>query len=94
MAPGRAPKTQSTFAGLAYFARAKSGGTCALTLSDSAWADIIQNGESVPSDDFTGASGCPGVRKSVKFTLAADPFIVQISGAAKNKIALTLTRAP
>jgi hypothetical protein len=41
----------------------------------------------------TGAPGCAGVRKSVKFELSAAPFIVQISGAAKKSIALVLTPA-
>jgi hypothetical protein len=33
----------------------------------------------VKSGAFSGATGCEGIRKSVKFELAAAPFIIEIS---------------
>ena len=91
MAPERAPKTTNSFAGLAHFAGAGKPGTYKLTLSDGAWTDIIQDGKYVKSIAFSGAEGCSGVRKSVKFALGPSPFIVQISGASKDTIAFVLT---
>jgi hypothetical protein len=93
MAPERAPKSADSFAGLVHFAGAAKPGAYKLTLSDAAWADIIQDGKFVKSIAFTGATGCTGVRKSVKFELSAAPFVVQISGAANESIAFVLTPA-
>ena len=47
-----------------------------ITLSDEAWIDVVQNGASVKSSDFSGQKNCPGVRKSVRFPLAAGPATI------------------
>ena len=42
-------------------------------LSDDAWIDVIQNGRYARSVGSTGRSDCPGVRKSVRLDLDAEP---------------------
>ncbi len=40
---------------------------------------------------FSGATGCEGVRKSVKFALARGPLIIELSGTTAHAIALVVT---
>jgi class 3 adenylate cyclase len=40
----------------------------------------LKDGHEVKSSAFSGATGCDGVRKSVKFELAAAPFIEKSVG--------------
>ena len=64
-----------------------------ITLSDEAWVDVVQNGARVKSSDFSGQKACPGVRKSVRFDLAAGPATLQISNAESAKINLAIAPA-
>ena len=89
--PERAPKS-GTFGAVVKFTLAKAG-AYEVTLSDEAWADVIQGGARVKSSDFSGQKGCPGVRKSVKFSLAAGPAALQISNAEAQKINLAVAPA-
>ena len=43
------------------------------------------------STAFSGALGCEGVRKSVKFDLAAAPFTVELSGVKADSIKLVIS---
>ena len=52
--------------------------------------DVVQDGHRVRSTAATGATGCEGVRKSVKFELAASPFTVQLTGIEANTIGLVI----
>jgi len=45
----------------------------------------------VKSTAFSGALGCEGVRKSVKFDLAAAPFTVELSGVKTDSIKLAVS---
>jgi hypothetical protein len=65
--------------------------TYRITLSQGAWIDVFQDGHEVKSSAFSGATGCDGVRKSVKFELAAAPFIIEISGTTARVIAIAVT---
>ena len=51
----------------------------------------MQDGHRVRSTAATGAIGCEGVRKSVKFELAASPFTVQLTGIEANTIGLVIS---
>jgi len=90
-APGRAPKP-GTFGGVVKTSISKAG-PYQITLSDEAWIDVVQNGASVKSSGFSGQKTCPGVRKSVRFDLAAGPATVQISNAEVAKIMLAVAPA-
>ncbi|HYA07822.1 MAG TPA: hypothetical protein VEF90_18185, partial [Xanthobacteraceae bacterium] len=66
-------------------------GTYKVTLSAAAWVDVVQAGRLIKSKAFSGAVGCAGIRKSVKFDLAAAPFTIEISGVAADAIRVALT---
>src|SRR5215471_3154125 len=80
VAPERAPKSSNTFAGFIQAPAPAQSGTYKITLSSEGWIDVVQNGERLKSIAATGATGCEGARKSVKFELAKTPFTVQFSG--------------
>jgi hypothetical protein len=40
--------------------------------------------------DESGLGDCPGLRKSVRLELTAAPFVLQFSGVAADKIAVTI----
>jgi len=89
--PERAPKSPASFAGFVKAAAPPRAGTYKITVSAPAWIDVAQAGKLVKSSTFSGAVGCDGIRKSVKFDLAAAPFTVEISGVEANSIRLAIT---
>ncbi len=90
MAPERAPKLANSFAGFLSVPAPRQSGY-KVTLSSEAWIDVVQDGHFLKSSAHTGASGCTGIRKSVKFNLDAAPFIVQLSNVPANKIGVVIT---
>ena len=90
--PEHAPISGGTFAGFIQVAAPARSATYRITVSDAAWIDVVQNGQTVKSSDFSGATGCEGVRKSVKFVLAAVPFTIQLSSVAANAIKIAVSR--
>jgi hypothetical protein len=40
---------------------------------------------------FSGATGCEGIRKSVKFDLKAEPFAVQLTNVPNNSIGVAIS---
>jgi hypothetical protein len=60
-------------------------------LSAEGWIDVAQAGQAVKSTAFSGAMGCEGIRKSVKFDLAAAPFTVELSGVKADSIKLAVS---
>ena len=52
---------------------------------------VAQSGSTVKSTAFSGALGCEGIRKSVKFDLAAAPFTVELSGMKSDSIKLAIS---
>lgn len=87
--PERAPK-DSTFAGFAGFRNVPSAGLYTISLSAGAWVDVLQDGHLLKPVAFSGATDCEGIRKVVKYTLAAGPFVLQISGAEKDSITIAI----
>lgn len=83
--PERKPK-DGTFAGFARFQKAPKAGTYTISLSAGAWVDVVQDGETLKPMEFSGATDCAGIRKTMKYDLAAGPFVIQISGATENTI--------
>ena len=84
VAPERAPKPDR-FAGVATLPKVAAG-LYQITLSQEAWIDVAENGGLVKSSNFSGQPDCPGVRKSVRFKLAAGAVTVEISNATADKI--------
>ena len=91
IAPERPPKSQNTFGGYIQIAAPAKADTYRITLSSPGWIDVVQDGHRVRSTAATGATGCEGVRKSVKFELGASPFTVQLSGVGANTIGLVIS---
>lgn len=79
MTPGRTPRFAASSAGFVRLTL-PAAGTYQVTLSSGAWLDAVQDGRYIKPKAFSGARGCAGVRKSVRFDLAAGPFILQVSG--------------
>jgi hypothetical protein len=90
-APERTPKSPDTFAGFFEVPAPKRPGSYKITLSAEGWVDVTQSGNAVKSTAFSGALGCEGVRKSVKFDLAAAPFTVELSGIKADSIKLAIS---
>ncbi len=71
--------------------RAKPG-TYKITLTEGAWIEVVQDGHAVKSGAFSGATGCDGVRKSVKFDLNGGPFIIELSGTKAQAVGVVVTQ--
>jgi hypothetical protein len=89
--PEPVPKSPDTFAGFFQAPAPKQPGGYKITLSAEGWIDVTQSGNTVKSTAFSGALGCEGIRKSVKFDLAAAPFTVELSGVKTDSIKLVIS---
>jgi hypothetical protein len=90
-APERAPKSPTAFAGFVQAPAPAKPGSYKVTLSSEGWIDVIQDGQTVKSSAFSGAMGCEGIRKSVKFDLAAKPFTVELSNMPADIVRIAIT---
>jgi hypothetical protein len=90
--PERTPKSPDTFAGFFQAKAPPQAGSYKMTLSAEGWIDVAQSGNTVKSTAFSGALGCEGVRKSVKFDLAAAPFTVELSGVKADEIKIVISK--
>jgi hypothetical protein len=90
--PERVPQSDKTFAGFIEASAPARRGAYKITLSSDGWIDVVQDGRRLKSIAATGATGCDGVRQSVKFELAAVPFTVQLSGVEANSVGLAISR--
>ena len=91
--PERAPKSPTAYAGFVRVAGITKPGIYNVTLSGEAWIDVIQDGHFIKSKTFSAAVGCPGLRKSVKFDLAAAPATIQLSGVSTGSIRMIVSPA-
>ena len=89
--PERAPKSPTSFAGFVQIAAPPRAGTYKITLSSEGWIDVVQDGHVVKSAAFSGATGCEGVRKSVKFDLTAQPLTLELSGVPADSIKIAVS---
>lgn len=92
--PERSPKAADTFAGFVKLSAPAAAGIYAISLSAGAWLDAVQDGKSLKTVAFSGATDCDGIRKVVKFDLRAEPLVVQVSGVASDSIIMAITPAP
>ena len=89
--PELAPKSPDSFAGFFAVRAPTHAGAYKITIADPAWIDVVQADKTVKSKDFSGALGCEGARKSVKFDLAAAPFTVELSSVKADSIKLAIS---
>ena len=87
--PERAPK-EGTFAGFTSFKAAPKAGIYTISLSAGAWVDVVQDGHFLKPKGFSGATDCDGIRKTMKYELAAAPFVLQVSGAKEDSISIAI----
>jgi hypothetical protein len=87
--PERKPK-DGTFAGFVSFKAPHKAGAYTISLSDGAWIDVVQDDAFQKPIEFSGATDCAGIRKTIKVDLSAGPFVIQISGAADKAISLAV----
>jgi hypothetical protein len=87
--PERAPR-EGTFAGFASFKSAPKAGLYTVSLSAGGWVDVVQDGHFLKPKAFSGATDCDGIRKSVKYDLAASPFLLQISGIKEDAVSVAI----
>lgn len=91
--PERSPKVTPSFAGHFILATPSKPGRYKVTLASEGWVDVIDNGAFLHPVGFSGALGCEGARKSVKFDLPARPVDVQFSNVKDARIAVMVTAA-
>jgi hypothetical protein len=87
--PERAPE-KDRYAGVFSLPKLDAG-LYQITLSAEAWIDAAQDGALVKSSDFSGQRDCEGVRKSVRFPLAAGAATVEISNAGVDRILIAVS---
>lgn len=87
--PERAPK-DGTLAGFARFQGAPKAGLYTISLSAGAWVDVVQDGHFLKPKAFSGATDCEGIRKTMKYELAASPFVLQVSGTTETAISIAI----
>jgi len=87
--PERTPK-EGTFAGFARFTVPPKPGVYTVSLSAGGWIDVVQDGHVLKPKAFSGATDCDGIRKTVKYELAASPFVLQFSGVRDDSISAAI----
>jgi hypothetical protein len=90
MPPERKPKSEKWFGGIVRLQALDKPSIYQVTLSEEAWIDVVQDGRYARSVGSSGRSDCPGVRKSVRFQLGAAPFVLQLSGATSDSVAVAI----
>jgi hypothetical protein len=90
-APERAPKSAQAFAGHFALAAPAKAGVYKITISSPGWIDVIDGGDYLHPKAFTGATGCDGARKSVKFDLPSRPLALQFSGVESDRISVIVS---
>ena len=91
--PERAPKLEPSYAGHFALAQPAKPGVYKITLASYAWIDLLDNGKFLRPRAFSGATGCEGARKSVKFDLPARALDVQVSDVKDSEISLIVSPA-
>ena len=90
-APERAPKTPQSFAGHFTLAAPAAPRTFLITLASEGWIDVVDNGAFLHPKGFSGAVGCEGARKSVRFDLPARPLDLQLSGVRDSEVGVIVS---
>ena len=87
--PERAPK-DGTFAGFASIKGAPKAGVYTVSLSAGGWVDLVQDGHFLKPKAFSGATDCDGIRKTMKYEIAASPLVLQVSGTREDAVSVAI----
>lgn len=92
--PTRTPKAEdaASFGGVVAIEN-PGAGHYQVTLSAHGWIDVVQNGAPLEATGHTGATGCDGIRKSVRFEIGPGPVAIQVSGVQADRIRFTIRPA-
>lgn len=94
VAPAMKTAGAPAYAGLAAL-KTPAAGSYRIAVDLPLWIDVVSNGVLVRPTDFQGQRACSAPHKIVEFELAgAQPFVLQLSSAAKDEVLLTVTPAP
>jgi hypothetical protein len=92
--PGKKGLSDGAFAGVLHF-RAPTTGAYRISLDQGLWVDVVSHQALLESTDFTGAHDCSAPRKIVQYDLpAGEDLVLQLSGAAKDRVRVAITSAP
>jgi hypothetical protein len=89
--PERAPKSPQSFAGHFTLAAPVKPGVYKITISSEGWIDVLDGDSYLHPTAFTGATGCEGARKSVKFDLPSRALAIQFSAVKDDRIAVIVS---
>jgi len=89
--PHNAPA--ESYAGFVTLPDVPSAGLYQVSLSGPGWIDVIQNGAAAAEQGHTSAEGCPVIRKSLRFQLAAGPAVLELSSVPAAKVSFAIRRA-
>jgi hypothetical protein len=87
--PERAPK-EGTFAGFVSFKSAPKAGIYTVSLSAGGWLDLVQEGHFLKPKAFSSATDCEGIRKTMRYEIAAKPFLLQVSGTREESVSIAI----
>ena len=90
VAPSKVPPPGS-YGGILRFPAPIKPGIYQVTLSDEAWIDVSQDGETTrPPVDHTVNRDCPTLRKSLRYQFGTAPVLIEISGAKRDTIKIAI----
>jgi hypothetical protein len=90
--PGKKTVSEGNFAGLVVL-KISSSGSYRISVDLPLWIDVAANGTLVRAKDYEGQQGCSAPHKIVEFDLEnGQPTLLQLSGASKATVRLTVTR--
>jgi hypothetical protein len=93
-APGKKSAPDGAYAGLAVL-QLETAGDYRVSVDAPVWIDVAADGKLAAVEDYQGLHSCDAPHKIVEFNLAgASRFVLQLSGAPKAAIRLTVTQAP
>jgi hypothetical protein len=92
--PQKPPRNSAPFAGTLAIAAPATPGSYAVAMSAGGWIEAIQDGKSLRTVAFSGATGCTGLRKIVVFAIEAKPLTLQLSDVASELITIAILQAP
>jgi hypothetical protein len=91
--PAKKMLADGAFAGLVHM-QVPTAGAYRVSLDQGFWIDVVGDQKLIESTDFGGVPGCTAPRKVVIFNLPAGDVVLQLSGATKDHVRVTLTPAP
>ena len=84
------PPAAGTYSGFVTIDPGSKGGVYSVSLASGAWIDAVQGDRFLKPVAFSGVTGCEGIRKIVRFDVAGQPLLLQITGTSADRIAFAV----